>query len=153
MEDLKTIIVVSLSSLMAYLSPINGILFAVTFAFVLNFLIGYLTGMRVNKESFELKKAFSSIKEACVFFVVVASVYTIGEHLDNSNEALTSISIVTYVVLYFYSVNVFKNLRRMFPHVQWIAFCYWLISFEFMKKVPFLESFLNQRKEAEDGKN
>ena len=38
MEDLKTIIVVSLSSLMAYLSPINGILFAVTFAFVLNFI-------------------------------------------------------------------------------------------------------------------
>ena len=153
MEDLKTIIIVSLSSLMAYLSPINGILFAVTFAFVLNFMVGYTTGMRVNKESFDLKKAFSCIKEACVFFVIVASVYTIGEHLNNSNEALTSISIVTYVVLYFYAVNVFKNLRRLFPRSQWIAFCYWLISFEFVKKVPFLESFLNQKKEAENGKN
>lgn len=153
MEDLKTIVVVSLSSLMAYLSPINGILFAVTFAFVLNFFVGYLTGMRVSKESFDLKKAFSCVKEACVFFVIVASIYTIGEHLNNSNEAITSISIVTYVVLYFYAVNVFKNFRRLFPATQWIAFCAWLISFEFMKKVPFLESFLNQRKEAQNGEN
>lgn len=152
MEDLRTIIVVSLSSLMAYLSPINGILFAVTLAFVINFIIGYITGMRIDKEDFDFKKAFSCIKEACVFFMVVASVYTIGEHLNNSGEALMSISVVTYVVLYFYAVNVFKNLKRLFPNSQWIAFCYWLISFEFMKKVPFLESFLNQRKEAGNGK-
>lgn len=68
-------------------------------------------------------------------------------------EALVSISIVTHVVLYFYAVNVFKNLKRMFPGSQWIAFCYWLISFEFVKKVPFLESFLKQRKEVSNGKN
>lgn len=153
MEDIRTIIVVTLSSLMAYLSPINGVLFAVTLAFVLNFIFGYLTGMRVNNEHFDLKKAFSCVKEACVFFVVVAFVYTIGEHLNNSNEALISISIVTYVVLYFYAVNIFKNLKRLFPQSQWIAFCYWLISFEFVKKVPFLESFLNQRKEVQNGKD
>lgn len=153
MEDLKTILVASFLSLMMYLSPINGILFAVSFAFLLNFVIGYITGMRVNKESFDFKKAFSCIIEACVFFVIVASIYTIGEHLDNSGEALVSISIITYAVLYFYAVNVFKNLRRLFPSNQWMSFCYWLISFEFVKKVPFLESFLNQKKEMENGKN
>lgn len=152
MEDLRTIIIVSLSSLMAYLSPINGILFAVTFAFVLNFICGYVTGMRVDDEGFDFKKAFSCIKEVCVFFVVVASVYTIGEHLDNSGEALMSISVITNVVLYFYALNVFKNLKRLFPGSQWIAFCYWLISFEFIKKVPFLESFLNQKKRIQNGK-
>lgn len=153
MDDLRTIIVVSLSSLMAYLSPVYGVLFAVTMAFILNFIAGYITGMRVNKEDFDFKKAFSCIKEAGVFFVIVAAVYTIGEHLNNPGEALISISIVTYVVLYFYAVNVFKNLKRLFPGSQWIAFCYWLISFEFVKKVPFLESFLNQRKGVQDGEN
>lgn len=153
MEDLRTIIVVSLSSLMAYLSPINGILFAVTLAFVLNFIAGYLSGMLVNKEDFNFKKAFSCFSEACVFVVFVAAVFTIGEHMDNASEALVSISIVTHVVLYFYAVNVFKNLKRLFPNSQWIAFCYWLISFEFMKKVPFLESFLKQRKGEQYGQN
>lgn len=136
---------------MAYLSPINGILFAVTLAFVLNFMAGYLSGMLVYKEDFDFKKAFSCFSEACVFVVFVASVFTIGEHMDNAGEALVSISIVTHVVLYFYAVNVFKNLKRIFPGSQWIAFCYWLISFEFMKKVPFLETFLKQRKEEQNG--
>ena len=151
MEDLRTIIIVSLSSLMAYLSPINGILFAVTLAFVLNFMTGYLSGILVNKEDFNFKKAFSCFSEACVFVVFIASVFTIGEHMDNAGEALVSISIVTHVVLYFYAVNVFKNLKRIIPQSQWIDFCYWLISFEFMKKVPFLETFLKQRKGEQNG--
>lgn len=122
MEDLRTIIVVSLSSLMAYLSPINGILFAVTLAFVLNFMAGYLSGMLVNKEDFDFKKAFSCFSEACVFVVFVASVFTIGEHMDNAGEALVSISIVTHVVLYFYAVNVFKTSNGYSPGPNGLLF-------------------------------
>lgn len=152
MEDLRTLIVVTLSSLMAYLSPIYGVLFAVTLAFALNFLFGYLSGIRVDGETFQFRKAFSCIQEVCVFFLVVASVYTIGEHLDNSPETLQSISVITYVALYFYAVNIFKNLGKLFPGSRWISFCYWLIAFEFARKIPYLERFIDkQGKEGIDG--
>lgn len=149
-EQIKTFIVVSLSSLAAYLSPINGILFSVSFMFAINFIVGYTAGMRVNKEDFSFQKAFSCIKEVCVFFVVAASAYVIGDKMDNKDGAIQAISVVTYSLIYFYSVNVFKNLKRLFPNSQWIAFTYYCISFEMVKKVSFMEAFLKQKKEIKN---
>ena len=115
MENLKEVLKTSFCAILAYLSPINDILFAVTIAFVLNFLTGYIASMCCDGESFRLKKAFKCIQDICVYAVIIAAIYTIGDHLSNSSEALTSISIITYVLLYFYSCNIFKNLRRLYP--------------------------------------
>jgi hypothetical protein len=151
MNDIKTLIVVSLSSLATYLSPISGVVFAVTLVFIANFLFGLIVAKGVSGEDFSFRKAFQCIREAAVFFAVVACTYTIGEHLSNPEGALWSISVITYALLYFYAVNIFKNLKRMSPESRWIAFTYYIISIEFVKKVSFLESYLKQRKEVPDG--
>lgn len=147
MEDFKTLIIVSLSSLAAYLSPISGVVFSVTLIFIVNFIIGYIAGMRVNHEDFSFKKAFSCMKEAGTFFIIVVCTYTIGEKMENTTGALQSISMITYSLLYFYTTNVFKNLKKLFPRSMWIAFVYYMISFEFVKKVPGLEEFLKRKED------
>lgn len=150
MDDLKTFLIVSLSSLMAYLSPISGVLFSVIIVFVINFMFGYITAIKLG-ETFSFIKAFSCIKEAATFFILIAATYSIGEHMNNPEGALQSISIVTYTLLYFYAINVFKNMKRLFPKSMWIAFCYYAISMEFVKKVPFLTDFINSQKNNNHG--
>lgn len=147
MEDFKTVFVAALSSLAAYLAPIYGMLFSVIIVFLLKFAVGYITSKRIDKEDFSFKKAFSSIIEATVFFVLVSCTFSIGEHMDNQSGALQSISMVTYALLYFYAVNVFKNLKRLFPLCQWIAFIYYVISIEFINRISFMEAFLKEKKQ------
>ena len=77
-NDIKTFIVITISSLAAYLSPINNIIVAVVVAFILNFLAGYIAGMLMQGERFNLKKAFNCIKESTIFFVMIASIFSIG---------------------------------------------------------------------------
>jgi len=78
MENIKAAIIGSFSAFAAYLSPISSIFFSILYVFLLNFVFGYLSGLSKG-ESFSLKKAFIAVKEAGIFFLIVASVYIIGE--------------------------------------------------------------------------
>lgn len=86
--------------------------------------------------------------EACVFFVIMASVFYVGDHIENKSGALQCITAITYTLIYFYSVNIFKNLKQLFPKSRAIAFIYFVISIEFVSKIPHLEKFLKQEATA-----
>lgn len=148
-ETFKALLVVLFSAIASFLSPIWGFIYAALAVFLLNFIIGYVTDLRVNKANFDLKKAKECIADAAMFFVAIAAMLFVGNNIDNSSGALNAISTTMYVVLYFYSVNVFKNLKQLYPKSKWIAFIYWLIAFEFLKKVPFLEEFFKSNPEAD----
>lgn len=148
MENIKAVIVGIFSALAAYLSPISSVLFSILYVFFLNFLFGYLSGL-VKGESFALRKAFTAVKEACIFFLIVASVYIIGERMGDDNAALQAITTITYAITYFYAVNIFKNLNKLFPKSRGISFLYYVLSMEFIKKIPFMESFVKQEKGKE----
>lgn len=149
METIKAAIVGAFSALAAYLSPISSVLFSILYVFLLNFAFGYLSGL-AKGESFSLRKAFTAVKEASIFFLVVASVYIIGEKMGDNKGALQCITAVTYAITYFYAVNIFKNLSKLFPSSRGISFLYYVLSMEFIKKIPFMENFVKQEKA--DGK-
>ena len=54
-----------------------------------------------------------------------------------------------YAVIYFYSVNVFRNLAKLFPDSRTLKFLYYVLSFEVLRKLPFLKRFEEQ--EEKDG--
>lgn len=151
MEDLKTLIITTLAALAAYFSPIYGMVLSATVIFILRFIVGYLTSKRVDNEDFSFKKAFNCVIEATVFYVLISCTFFIGDHMNNQNGALQSISMITYALLYFFSVNVTGNLKRLFQESQWIAFIHYVISIEFIKNVSFIDTFLKQKND--NGKN
>jgi len=90
----------------------------------------------IRHQAFNFRKAFSCLREASVFLLLLASIYFIGDHLAAKAEALQAISTIAYALIYFYSVNIFKNLRQIFPESKPIAILYDLLSIEILSKLP-----------------
>ena len=138
-----------LSALAAYFHPISDIVFCTVYIFGLNFVLGLIAGMAIDNESFSFKKAFHCILHTCIFFLIIASVYFVGEHMGNQQGAIQCVTAVTYALIYFLAVNIFRNLRALFRDNRWIRFIYYCISMEFVKKIPFMTEFLEHENNEE----
>ena len=153
MEDYRTLIAGFLAGVLGWLDPIGGDIFAMIYVFGMNFLAGYLSGRICFGEDFDFKKAFRCIIEAAIFFVVVVSIYLIGKLKDNPEGAVQCVSTVVYVVIYFYTTNILKNIKKILrpgtPAYKVVDFLYFLLSFEIIKKIPVLGDYLNERSEKE----
>ena len=150
LSTLKGVIIGIVSAILAYLTPIYDIILCIGISFAGNFFWGYVAGMVVQKEPFCLKKAKVAIYEALVYASLLACIFTIGEKMDNKDLALRSLSIITWAWIYFYLVNIFKNLARLFPISRGLAFVYFIISLEFIKHFPYLKAFLEKEEKEHE---
>ena len=146
-EKLKDLFICFVMSVLAYLKPIEGELWSLFLIFALNFVFGYLADMIANGEDFKFKKAFRCICEATVFFILCAVIYAIGRFKGQEAGALQCVSFITYTIIYFYSMNVLRNLKQIFREgtTPWnvIAFLYYVLRFKFIKRIPFLSDYMN----------
>lgn len=143
-SELKNMIVTLCSITLAYFAPVKDMVFVIFFIFLINMLAGLVSGIVVDNEGFNNKKFFHCIVETCVFYLIVGSVFLIGEKLHNIEGALQCITGVVYAILYFYGTNTLRNLKKLFPDNKVIAFIYYVVSFEVVKKIPYLQQFQDQ---------
>lgn len=148
-QSIKSLAVTMVSILLAYLAPISDMVFVIFFIFLINCIAGLIAGIGVDKERFNLKKFFRCIFETFVFYVLVVCVYVIGEHLGNQEGAIQCITGIVYAICYFYGVNVLRNLYKLFPVSRPLKFFYYVLSFEIIKKIPYMQQFQAKEKEVE----
>ena len=148
-EQVKNMIAGIVLSILAYLEPIDGELKSLFLVFFLNFVFGYLSGM-VKGEDFSLKKALVCIGHAAIFFVLCASVYVIGKAKGQMAGAVQCVSFITYLVLYFYSLNILKNCKKIFKEdtAPWhvVNTLYFILRFKFIEQIPYLKDYLDTQK-------
>lgn len=150
-ETIRNLIISICSILIGYFSPLGDIVFVIFFVFLLNCIFGLVAGVGVEGERFSLKKFFRCILETLVFYVIVLSIYVIGEKMGNESGALQCISGVVYAVIYFYATNILRNLHILLPANRWIKFLYYVLSFEVIKKIPYLQQYQDHKDEVEKG--
>lgn len=148
-ETIRNLIISICSILIGYFSPLGDIVFVIFFVFLLNCIFGLVAGVGVEGERFNLKKFFRCILETLVFYVIVLSIYVIGEKMGNEPGALQCISGVVYAVIYFYATNILRNLHILLPANRWIKFLYYVLSFEVIKKIPYLQQYQDRKEEVE----
>lgn len=144
MERLREISVCILSAVLGYLDPVRGILEACLIIFAVNLLTGITAGILVQQEKFTFRKFFTCVLEATVVCLLIAMILTIGDKLDNHGGAMSAISVVVYALIYFYGVNIFKNLTRLLPDNKLLGFLYYVVSFEVVEKIPYLANYKHQ---------
>ena len=152
----KNILATLFSVAMAYFAPIQDMVFTIFFLFLVNCIVGMITGMLVEKEGFRLRKFVHCIAETLAFYLIVVCLFVVGRNMDNMNGAMQAIGGVIYSIIYFYSVNVLRNLTYIFPESRTLIFLYWMVSFEFIKKIPALQRFndyCNEHKKDNDEKD
>ena len=85
-----------------------------------------------------------------VFYVIVLSIYVVGEKMGNPDGAIQCISGVVYAIIYFYAVNILRNTHKLFPKTRWVKFLYYVLSFEIIAKIPALKVFQEHKDEVEE---
>lgn len=149
MENIKNVITISISAVLAYFQPIYSVLIVIMAILGSNFIFGLLSGIIADKENFDNKKAFYCFFEGMVLFGLIAFIYFIGEKME-TESIVQCISVITYALIWFYGVNILKNLKKLFPTNQFISFLYYVLSIEFVNHVPFLDKFLSIHKTKEE---
>lgn len=136
-------------AVLAYLKPIEGELWSLFLVFFLNFLFGYLSGMIANAEEWDFKKALRCVGEATVFFVLCTAIYAIGRLKGQMDGAVQCVSFVTYLVIYFYGLNILKNCKKIFKKdtAPWhvVSALYFVLRLKFVERIPFLSEYLNTK--------
>lgn len=130
-----------ISSIFAYFAPIHDIFCAIGVILLLNFVSGLVTGILRNNEAFDLKKAFVCMIQGAILFTLIGAIFFVGDKIDNPDGATYAISAIIYASIWFYSVNILRNMKTLFPNWKLIAFLYFVISVEFIKKIPYLMEF------------
>ena len=156
-EQIKNMAVGIVLAILAYLEPIEGELQSLFLVFFLNFLFGYLSGM-VKGEEFSLKKALVCVGHAAVFFILCAAVYVIGRLKGQMVGSVQCVSFITYLVIYFYSLNILRNCKKIFKDetAPWhvVNTLYFILRFKFIEKIPYLKEYLDtQKQEAVEQEN
>lgn len=149
-NTIRNLVITIFGVLLGYFAPLKDIVFVIFFIFLLNCLFGLVAGVGVQGEKFSLKKFFRCIMETLVFYVIVLSIFIIGEKMGNIDGALQCISGVVYAIIYFYSVNILRNAHKLLPKSKVIKFLYYVLSFEVIKKIPYLQQFQEKKDEVED---
>lgn len=135
------------ASVFGAIAPIQDIIEACMIVFVANLIAGLAAGILTQGEKFTFRKFFTCVMEAAVICMLIAMILTIGDKIDNHEGAMSAISVVVYALIYFYGVNIFKNLVRLFPANKMLAFLYYVISFEVVEKIPYLANYKRQHED------
>jgi len=148
-DTIKNLIITISSILIGYFAPLKDVVFVIFFVFLLNCVFGLIAGVGVQGEKFSLKKFFRCIMETLVFYVIVLSVYLVGEKMGNPEGAIQCISGLVYAIIYFYFVNILRNAHKLLPKSKGIKFLYYVLSFEVIKKIPYLKQYQENADEVE----
>jgi hypothetical protein len=140
-DTIRNLLITISSILIGYFAPLKDVVFVIFFVFLLNCVFGLIAGVGVQGEKFSLKKFFRCIMETLVFYIIVLSVYLVGEKMGNPEGAIQCISGLVYAIIYFYFVNILRNSHKLLPKSKGIKFMYYVLSFEIIKKIPYLQEY------------
>ena len=149
-DTIKNLFITVTSVLIGYFAPLKDIVFVIFFVFLLNCLFGLVAGIGVQGERFSLKKFFRCVLETMVFYTIVLSIYLVGEKMGNPSGAVQCISGVVYAIIYFYFVNILRNSHKLLPKSKGIKFLFYVLSFEVIKKIPYLKQYQENASAVEE---
>lgn len=151
-DELKIWIIGVISAVAAFLNPISGDIYSMAVLFAANFFFGLIADIS-NGGNWEKRKVWTAFKEAGLFFAFVFFIYGIGTLKGNMLGAQQCVSFVGYSLIYFYSTNICRNMCRItregsVAHAvfQWF---FWILSVEFIKRIPYLKAYLEGKKPTE----
>ena len=149
-NDIRILFVGMFSAICSFFAPITDYIFALTIVFLLDFLAGLISSILVNHEKFKFSKFRRCLIDIMVYFIIITSIYAVGEFTHKPDGAIQCASGIMFIVIYYYAVNIFRNLSILMPNNNSINFIYYVLSFEILRKYPILKRFNEIKDKKED---
>ena len=143
-EQWRIIAVSALSPVLAFLTPTKGFIFALVTMFAFN----VWAGMRADGVSVVRCRNFS---ELLLYLIISETIYSIMQNCGDDTASLIVMKSLTYVFMYVYAQNAFRNLIHAYPTNKALRIIYHVIRFEFKRALPENVQRIVERVEREHG--
>lgn len=128
----------SLSPILAYLTPTAGFMYALVIMFAFNIWAGMRSdGISVrNCKNFRFSKFKNALAELLLYVSIIHVIYSVMVHCGDNEAAKVVIKSLTYVFMYVYLQNAFRNLIKAYPTKMALRIIYHVIRLEFTRVLP-----------------
>lgn len=137
-EQWRFILLSSISPILGYFTPTKGFIIALVIMFAFN----VWTGMRadgvviVRCKNFSFKKFKNALCEFMLYLFIVEAIFVIMKNCGDENAAVIVVKSLTYVFMYVYLQNAFRNLIIAYPRELALRIIYHVIRLEFTMALP-----------------
>lgn len=137
-EQLRLVAVSAISSLAAIVTPTSGFVLALVVMFAFNIFAGMRAdGVSIIRcKNFKMKKFVNSLAELLLYLLIIETMQVILTACGDGGAALVVVKSLTYVFLYVYTCNAFRNLIIAYPNNAALRIVYHLIRLEFTRMLP-----------------
>lgn len=141
------------SPLFAYLTPTAGFMYALVIMFAFNIWAGMRAdGVAIVRcKNFSFRKFKNALCELLLYVVIIHVIYSVMLQCGDDGEAMIVIKSLTYVFMYVYLQNAFRNLIIAYPRNLALRIIYHVIRLEFTRALPSQLQPIIERLEKEFG--
>ena len=119
--------------IISVISPIRIAVWVLLVFFTVNFFVGYKSDVQINKRDFSLKKAFDGVKQLILYYALIFIVNMALGLYEETNLAEAATKFMTWIVSYWYLVNILRNAREIFPGNETLKFLYDLLTVQVLE--------------------
>ena len=126
------------SPLFGYLTPTKGFVYALVVMFAFNIWAGMRAdGVAIVRcKNFSFRKFKNALCEFLLYLFIVEAIFVIMKNCGDENAAVIVIKSLTYVFMYVYLQNAFRNLIIAYPRNFALRIIYHVIRLEFARALP-----------------
>ena len=137
-EHLRLVVVSAFSSLVAIVTPTKGFILALVVMFAFNIFCGMRAdGISIVRcRNFKLKKFRGALAELLLYLLIIETLQLTLVVCGDTDAALLVVKSLTYVFIYVYASNAFRNLIIAYPKNAALRIVYHLIRLEFLRMLP-----------------
>lgn len=154
--SIKATIWLLVSTILNFFMPIQDFINAMLALFALNFIFGLLADIK-NKKGWNKDKAGMFFIYCLIFFGITAFVLFIGKSMQQPQETTIAIKYLCWAAIYFFGTNILRNWKEITVEGsafhRLVGFMYYVLSMQFVEKLPFLKAFLTDEKTNEENGN
>jgi hypothetical protein len=150
-EQWRLIFATTASPLLAYFTPTAGFMYALIIMFAFNIWAGMRAdGVAIkNCKRFSFRKFKNALAELLLYLTIIYVIYSVMLQCGDNEAAMIAIKSLTYVFMYVYLQNAFRNLIVAYPKKIALRIIYHVIRLEFTRALPSYWQPIIERFQAE----
>lgn len=137
-ENMRIILVISFSPILGYFTPTKGFVFSLVMMFSFNIWAGMRAdGVSIVRcKNFSFRKFKNALCELILYLFIVETIFIIMKNCGDEKASIIVVKSLTYVFMYVYLQNAFRNLIKAYPTTVALRIIYHVIRLEFTRVLP-----------------
>lgn len=138
LEQVRLVLVTLVSTLLSFYTPTKGFLLSLVLCFAFNIWCGMRAdGVSIKRcRNFSMLKFHKALIELFLYIGIILVMFTCLSSMGDKATAIACIKIITYVFMYVYLQNSFKNLIQAYPDNMAVHIIYHTIRLELTRALP-----------------